>query len=63
MEQHLKNQENFNSGVVSIDLEHVKASYYDVMRMAGKIVISKDSQPYSKFRAGRSCQLDLGVDR
>ena len=43
-EQHLKNQENFDSGVVSMDVEDMKASYYDVMQMAGKIVISQDSQ-------------------
>ena len=43
-EQHLKNQENFDSGVVSMDVEYVKASYYDVMRIAGRKVISKDSQ-------------------
>ena len=37
-EQHLKNQENFDSGVVSLDAKDVKASYYEVMRM--------DSQPF-----------------
>ena len=47
-EQHLKNQENFNSGVISMDIEDVKASYYDFMRMAGKIVISKNSQPFQR---------------
>ena len=46
MEQHLKNQENFDSGVVSMDVEDLKASYYDVMRMVGKIVISKDFKPF-----------------
>ena len=40
-EQHLKNQENFVSGVISMDVEDVKASYYNVRRMAGKIIISK----------------------
>ena len=34
-ERHLKNQENFKSGVVSMDIEDVKASYYDVMHMNG----------------------------
>ena len=38
--KHLKNQESFNGEVISMDVEDVKASYYDVMRMAGKIVIS-----------------------
>ena len=43
-EKHLENQDTFDSGVVSMDLEDVKAFYYDVMRMAGKIVISWESQ-------------------
>ena len=50
-ERHLKNQENFVSGVVSMDVEDVKASYYNIMRMLEKIVISKDSQPFQ-------CHLD-----
>ena len=45
--QYLKNQENFDSGVISMYVEDVKASYYDVMRMAGKIVLSKDSQSFN----------------
>ena len=44
-ERHLKNQEKLDSGVISMDVEDVKASYYDVMRVAGKLVIYKDSQP------------------
>ena len=39
-EKHLENQDKFDTGVISMDVEDVKASYYDVMRMAGKIVIS-----------------------
>ena len=48
----LKNQENFNSGVISMDIEDMKASYY-VMRTAGKIVISKDSQPLQRHLDNR----------
>ena len=40
-EKHIKNQDKFDSGVISMDVEDVKASYYDVMRRAGEIVISK----------------------
>ena len=40
MEKHLENQSLFDSGVILMDVEDVKVSYYDVMRMAGKIVIS-----------------------
>ena len=50
-DRHLKNQENFNSGVISMDVKDMKASYYDVMRMARKIVILKDSQMFQ-------CHLD-----
>ena len=39
-EKHIKNQDNFDSGVLSMDVKDVKASYYDVMRMAGEIIIS-----------------------
>ena len=39
-EKHLKDQDKFDSGVLSMDVEDVKASYYDVMRIAGEIVIS-----------------------
>ena len=47
-EKYLKNLENFDSGVISMDIEDVKASYYDVMRMAEKLVISKDSQLFQR---------------
>ena len=40
-EKHIENQNKFDSGVISMNVEDVKASYYDVMRMAGEIVISK----------------------
>ena len=30
-EKHLKNQDKFDSGVLSMDVEDVKASYYDVI--------------------------------
>ena len=46
MEKHLENQNVFDSGVISMDVEDVKASYYDVMRMVGKIVISCESQSF-----------------
>ena len=39
-EKHLENQDKFDTGVISMDVEDVKALYYDVMRMVGKIVIS-----------------------
>ena len=38
-EKHLENQASYNSEIISMDVEDVKASYYDVMRMAGKTVI------------------------
>ena len=47
-EKHLLNSDKFDSCVVSMDVEDVKASYYDVMRMAGKLVISKESQPFQQ---------------
>ena len=53
MEQHLKNQENFDSGVISMDVEEVEAFYYDGMQMVGKIVISKDSQPFQRHLDNR----------
>ena len=31
-----------------MDFEDVKASYYDVMRMAGKLAISRESQPFQR---------------
>ena len=40
MEKHLKDQDKFDSAALSMDVEDVKASYYDVMRMAGELVIS-----------------------
>ena len=47
-EKHLENQDTFDTGIVSMDVEDVKASYYDVMRMAGKIVISQESQTFKR---------------
>ena len=47
-EKHLKNQDKFDTGVISMDMEDVKASYYDVMRMAGKIVISREDQSFQR---------------
>ena len=35
-------------GVISMYLEAVKALYYDVMRMAGKIVISQEDQSFQR---------------
>ena len=48
MEKHLKNQATFDSGIISMDVEDDKASYYDVIRMAGKIVISQESQSFQR---------------
>ena len=31
-----------------MDIEDVKASYYDLMRMAGKLIISRESQPFQQ---------------
>ena len=45
-EKHLENQNSFDSGVISMDVEDIKVSYYDVKRMAGKIVISCASQSF-----------------
>ena len=45
-EKHLENQNSFDSGVISMDVEDIKVSYYDVKRMAGKIVISRASQSF-----------------
>ena len=39
MKKHLENQDEFDTGVISMDVEDVKASYFDIMRMAGEIVI------------------------
>ena len=48
MEKHLENQDTFDSSVISMEVEDVKASYYDVMRMAEKIVISQESQSFQR---------------
>ena len=45
---HLSNQDSFNMNVVSMDVEDVKASYYDVISMSGKLVISKERQLFQK---------------
>ena len=50
MEKHLKDQEKFDSGVLSMDVEDVKASYYDIMRMAGELVISNPGTQTFKSR-------------
>ena len=42
------NQDKFNSGVISMDNEDVKALYYHVMRMAGKLVFFKDFQLFQR---------------
>ena len=39
MKKHLENQDEFDTRVISMDVEDVKASYFDIMRMAGEIVI------------------------
>ena len=38
-EKYTENQNSLDSGVISMDVENVKASYFDVMRMAEKIYI------------------------
>ena len=38
-EKHLENQDKFDTGVISMDMEDVKASYYDVMRISKKSII------------------------
>ena len=49
-EKHLSNQDEFNTGAISMDMEDVKASYYDIMRMAGEIVISSHGTQIFKKR-------------
>ena len=39
-----------NTGAISMDMEDVKASYYDIMRMAGEIVISSHGTQIFKKR-------------
>ena len=36
-----------------MDVKDVKASYNNIMRMSGKIVISKDSQPFQRHLDNR----------
>ena len=36
-EKHLKNQVEFDSGVICMDVEDVKASYFHIIRMAEKL--------------------------
>ena len=55
---HLLNQDNFDTNIVSMDVKDVKTSYYDVMRLAGKLVISRESQP---FQWSLDNRLVLGV--
>ena len=52
-ERHLENQNSFSTGVISMDVDDVKASYYDVMRMTGKIVISCESQSFQRHLDNR----------
>ena len=54
MRKHLENQHIFDSGVISMDVEDVKASYYDVMQMAGKGVISQESQSFQRHLDDRT---------
>ena len=49
-EKHLKNQDEFDTGVISMDVEDVKASYLDIMKMAGEIVISNPGTQIFKKR-------------
>ena len=39
MEMHKKDQERFVTQIISLDVEDVKVSYYDTLRMAGKLRI------------------------
>ena len=50
--KHLENQDTFDSRVVLMDTENVKASY--VMHMAGKMVISCESQSFQQHLDDRS---------
>ena len=43
-----------------MDVEDVKASYFNVMRMAGKLVISKDSQ---HFQQSLDSRLVTGIHK
>ena len=49
-EKHIENQDKFDTGVMSVDGEDVKASYYDIMRMAGEIVIANPGIQVFKSR-------------
>ena len=60
MEKHLENQSLFDSGVILMDVEDVKVSYYDVMRMAGKIVISRESQSFQRHLDDRPGKIMFG---
>ena len=44
------NQDQFDNGVLSMDVEDVKVSCYDIMRMAGKMVISNPGTQTFKKR-------------
>ena len=52
--KHLENQDTLDSGVILMDVNDVKTSYYDVMCMAGKIVISRESQSFQRHLDDRS---------
>ena len=47
-EKHRGNQDVFDNEVISMDVEAVNASYYNVMRIAGKIVMSRKSQSFQR---------------
>ena len=49
-EKHLENQDTFASEVVLMEVQDVKASYYDMIHMAGKIVISRESQSFQRHQ-------------
>ena len=60
--KHLNNQDEFNTGVLSMDGEDVNASYYEVMRMAGKIVISNPGTQIFKKRIDDRAVPDINED-
>ena len=47
-EKHLENQDSFDTSIISMNVEDVKDSYFNMMRMAGKIVIPCESQTFQR---------------
>ena len=47
--KHLENKDTFDIGAISMDVEDVKTSYYDVMWMARKVVICRESKSFQRW--------------